>query len=81
MTLSTVFNRFRALALALGCVFLIAMPVVAQAQNVVVRGNQRIDGDSIRQYFQVAPGERLDQAKIDQGVKDLTGPAFSLMCG
>jgi len=44
---------------------------VALAQTIVVQGNQRIDADTIRSYFRVGPGERLDAAKIDEVLKAL----------
>lgn len=43
----------------------------AQAQAVEVRGNERIDAETIRSYFRVAPGERVDAIKIDQALKAL----------
>lgn len=43
----------------------------AQAQAVEVRGNERIDTETIRSYFRVAPGERVDAIKIDQALKAL----------
>ena len=44
---------------------------VALAQTIEVRGNQRIDADTIRSYFRVAPGERVDAAKTDEALKAL----------
>ena len=41
------------------------------ASSIVVEGNRRIDADTVRSYFKVAPGERLDSAKIDAGLKAL----------
>jgi outer membrane protein insertion porin family len=70
----TSFTRdVRVLALVVACIGIFAAPGIAFAQNISVRGNTRIEADSIRQYFIPAPGERLTQAKIDQGVKDLYG--------
>ncbi len=43
----------------------------AYAQSIVVRGNSRVDSDAIRSYFTPGPGEKLDNVKIDQGLKDL----------
>jgi outer membrane protein insertion porin family len=43
---------------------------LALAQNISVRGNSRIDGDSIRRYFVPGPGG-FDQASIDKGIEDL----------
>jgi outer membrane protein insertion porin family len=41
------------------------------ASSIVVQGNRRVDADTIRAYFKAAPGERLDAAKIDAGLKAL----------
>ncbi len=41
------------------------------ANSIVVQGNRRIDADTIRSYFKLAPGEHLDAAKIDAGLKAL----------
>ncbi len=41
------------------------------ASSIVVQGNRRIDADTVRSYFKVAPGEHLDAAKIDAGLKAL----------
>ena len=41
------------------------------ASSIVVQGNRRIDADTIRSYFKVTPGEHLDAAKIDAGLKAL----------
>src|SRR6185295_16953260 len=49
-------------------------PSVAVAQtagSIVVEGNRRVEADTIRSYFRTAPGERLDNAKIDDGLKAL----------
>src|SRR5580658_8032077 len=45
------------------------------ASSIVVEGNRRIDTDTVRSYFKVAPGEHLDAAKSDAGLKapDATG--------
>jgi outer membrane protein insertion porin family len=43
------------------------------ASNIVVEGNRRVEADTIRSYFKVAPGERLDAAKIDAALKALYG--------
>ena len=39
--------------------------------SIVVEGNRRVEADTIRSYFKVAPGERLDAAKIDSALKAL----------
>ena len=41
------------------------------AETIVVEGNRRVEADTIRSYFRVAPGERLDAAKIDAALKAL----------
>src|SRR5579859_2682038 len=41
------------------------------ATEIVVEGNRRVEADTIRSYFKAAPGERLDAAKIDAGLKAL----------
>src|SRR5580658_8737280 len=43
----------------------------ASASNIVVQGNRRVEADTVRSYFKVGPGERLDAAKIDAGLKAL----------
>jgi outer membrane protein insertion porin family len=59
-------------ALAAGTfVIAIADAQSAAAQTIEVRGNQRVDADTIRSYFRTTPGERLDAIKIDQGLKAL----------
>ena len=46
---------------------------VLTASSIVVEGNRRIEADTVRSYFKVAPGERLDSAKIDAALKALYG--------
>jgi outer membrane protein insertion porin family len=41
------------------------------ASSIVVQGNRRVDADTIRSYFKVAPGERLDPGKINAALKAL----------
>lgn len=43
----------------------------ARAQAIVVEGNRRVEADTIRSYFRPAPGQKLDPAKIDEGLKGL----------
>ncbi len=51
---------------------LAAPPGVALTSNsIVVQGNRRVEADTVRSYFKVAPGERLDAAKIDAALKAL----------
>jgi outer membrane protein insertion porin family len=49
----------------------VAASVPAAAQAIEVRGNQRVDASTIRQYFQLNPGERLDSVKLDNAYKQL----------
>ena len=52
--------------------FVTAGSAVAQtASSIVVEGNRRVESDTIRSYFRVSPGERLDPLKADEGVKAL----------
>src|SRR6266568_5054261 len=49
-----------------------ATHAVAQgASQIAVEGNRRVESDTIRSYFRLAPGERLDALKVDEGVKAL----------
>jgi outer membrane protein insertion porin family len=45
--------------------------VAQTASSIVVEGNRRVESDTIRSYFNLRPGERLDAAKVDEGVKAL----------
>src|SRR3954468_4122761 len=45
--------------------------VAQTASSIVVEGNRRVEADTIRSYFRVGPGERLDALKADEGVKAL----------
>lgn len=64
-----------ACVLAAGLVFAASMiPAVstpAFAQSIEVRGNSRVEADAVRAHFATAPGERLDNTKIDEAVKAL----------
>ncbi len=47
-------------------------PVAAQtASSIVVQGNRRVEVETIRSYFKAGPGGRLDQGRIDDGLKAL----------
>ena len=39
--------------------------------SIVVEGNRRVEADTIRSYFRLRPGERLDSDKIDEALKAL----------
>ena len=45
--------------------------VAQSASSIVVEGNRRVESDTIRSYFRLRPGERLDAVKIDEGLKAL----------
>lgn len=58
-------------AVAAGTGFWMASVTEAQAQrasSITVRGNQRVDAETVRSYFTGGP---LDQAKIDEGIRGL----------
>ena len=49
---------------------LMSSPAAAQtASSIVVEGNRRVEADTIRSYFKPGPGGRLDQGRIDDGLK------------
>src|SRR6195952_4190867 len=51
---------------------LTSSPAAAQtAASIVVEGNRRVEVETIRSYFKPGPGGRLDQARIDDGLKAL----------
>ena len=67
------------LLLGMGLIGVSAGGALAQApgessvssSSIVVQGNRRVDADTIRSYFKLAPGERLDASKINAGLKAL----------
>jgi len=51
---------------------LMSSPVAAQTvSSIVVEGNRRVEVETIRSYFKPGPGGRLDQGRIDDGLKAL----------
>jgi outer membrane protein insertion porin family len=51
---------------------LVSLPAAAQGvDSIQVEGNRRVEIETIRSYFKVGPGGRLDQARIDDGLKAL----------
>jgi outer membrane protein insertion porin family len=51
---------------------LMSAPAAAQtAASIAVEGNRRVEVETIRSYFKPGPGGRLDQARIDDGLKAL----------
>jgi outer membrane protein insertion porin family len=58
-------------ALAAGAA-LLSSPVAAQTSaSIAVEGNRRVEAETIRSYFKPGPGGRLDQGRIDDGLKAL----------
>jgi outer membrane protein insertion porin family len=49
----------------------VAHAQVITVSSIIVRGNQRVEADTIRAYFRPGPGGRLDAFQIDEGVKAL----------
>src|SRR5215207_4915125 len=45
--------------------------VAQTASSIAVEGNRRVESDTIRSYFRLRPGERLDPVKVDEGIKAL----------
>jgi outer membrane protein insertion porin family len=74
-------TRGLVLAGLLGAVLALSAALVAPARaesvlttsSIVVEGNRRVEAETVRSYFKVAPGERLDAAKIDAALKALYG--------
>src|SRR5215831_19206579 len=65
-----------ALGAAMLAVALLLAPAVVVAEtpaasSITVEGNRRIEADTIRSYFHVRPGGRLDAATADAAMKDL----------
>jgi outer membrane protein insertion porin family len=51
---------------------LVSSSATAQtAASIQVEGNRRVEVDTIRSYFKPGPGGRLDQGRIDDGLKAL----------
>jgi outer membrane protein insertion porin family len=48
-----------------------AAPAETTAASIIVEGNRRVEAETIRSYFKVAPGEHIDAAKIDSALKAL----------
>jgi outer membrane protein insertion porin family len=49
----------------------VGVAVAQTAVRIDVEGNRRVEPETIRAYFRVSPGERLDAAKIDSALKGL----------
>jgi outer membrane protein insertion porin family len=51
---------------------LVSSPVAAQTvDSIQVEGNRRVELETIRSYFKPGPGGKLDQGRIDDGLKAL----------
>ena len=51
---------------------LVSSPASAQTvDSIQVEGNRRVETETVRSYFKAGPGGRLDQARIDDGLKAL----------
>ncbi|HEV7983481.1 MAG TPA: outer membrane protein assembly factor BamA [Xanthobacteraceae bacterium] len=50
---------------------IVGVAVAQTAVRIDVEGNRRVEPETIRAYFRVSPGERLDAAKIDSALKGL----------
>jgi outer membrane protein insertion porin family len=59
--------------LSLGVVAAAPAETGLTASSIVVEGNRRVEADTVRSYFKLAPGEHLDAAKIDAALKALYG--------
>jgi outer membrane protein insertion porin family len=58
-------------AVTLAAVLVPSVAVAQAASSIVVEGNRRVDVETVRSYFKPGPGGRLDQARIDDGLKSL----------
>jgi outer membrane protein insertion porin family len=58
-------------AVTLAAMLLPSSAVAQTAASIQVEGNRRVEVETIRSYFKVGPGGRLDQGRIDDGLKAL----------
>src|SRR5580698_8411366 len=50
----------------------VSSPTVAESvSSIQVEGNRRVEVETIRSYFRAGPGGKLDQGRIDDGLKGL----------
>ncbi len=56
---------------AVGSVATAGYAAAQSSGGIVVEGNRRVEAETIRSYFRLNPGERLDSYKIDQALKAL----------
>jgi outer membrane protein insertion porin family len=50
---------------------LAAPQAAASADSIVIQGNRRVEAETIRSYFKVAPGDRLDDTAVNAALKAL----------
>ena len=58
-------------AVTLAAMLVPSAAVAQTAASIVVEGNRRVDAETVRSYFRPGPGGRLDQGRIDDGLKAL----------
>ena len=58
-------------AVTLAAMLVPSAAVAQTAASIVVEGNRRVDAETVRSYFRAGPGGRLDQGRIDDGLKAL----------
>jgi outer membrane protein insertion porin family len=58
-------------AVSLAAMLVPSTAVAQTAASIVVEGNRRVDVETVRSYFRPGPGGRLDQGRIDDGLKSL----------
>ena len=58
-------------AVSLAAMLVPSAAVAQTAASIVVEGNRRVDVETVRSYFRPGPGGRLDQGRIDDGLKAL----------
>jgi outer membrane protein insertion porin family len=77
---SSIMSAVAAVAMSVGVVFSGAIAIqfatvttvhAAVVSNIEVRGNQRVDDETIRSYVGIEPGESFSGADIDEAVKRL----------
>jgi len=68
-SMNAVFRRALVALAALFMVLSVALP--AAAQSISVKGNKRVETETIRSFVTLAPGESYTPARIDQAIKDL----------
>ncbi|WP_291861976.1 outer membrane protein assembly factor BamA [Bradyrhizobium sp.] len=70
-TLATLIMFAMPVAATLAAMLVSSAAVAQTAASIQVEGNRRVDVETVRSYFKPGPGGRLDQARIDDGLKAL----------